>query len=105
MQASVGVQGPHNPSSYERGCYLLSCAGKYLWILSSTCSCGEYFQQLLTVQAHVEDNIQRYLQAQRPIAEELASPFTMIELEAALANMKDSAAPGEDRIPAEAEKY
>ena len=42
----------------------------------------EYFQQLLTVQAHVEDNIQRYLPAQRPIAEELASPFTMIELEA-----------------------
>jgi hypothetical protein len=58
----------------------------------------EYFQQLLTVQANVGGDIQSYLPPPRIIAEELASPFTMMELEAALVKMKDSAAPGEDGI-------
>jgi len=51
-------------------------------------TCRTYFQQLLTVQP-----------VQREIDHELAAPFTMMELETALAKMKDGAAPGEDGTP------
>ena len=68
-------------------------------------TCRTYFQQLLTVQVEVTDNVHQYLPVQREIDNELAAPFTMMELETALAKMKDGAAPGEDGIPAEAYKY